>query len=167
MKVFEIPIYALKKQSLTKRYLNYANKWHSHNPSSSEEFANASIAIATYPQRLWDYNHIVGYITISVDAQDDCFNIFLPAEQRERYRWQSKRKIFLYNIQVPGTHFYVYDKMSNRDIQNRVKDMLYGIIKERIPRRYFTDTEAFDTLNEMVDYKSILERNHVHGPHEI
>lgn len=111
----------------------------------------------TYPFRLWDYNHVVGYIRISIDGHDIIFDVFLPMPHCDRYYWKSKRKIFLYDISANGTHFYVADRMDNKEIQVRTAEMLQAVIKTHIPKNYFVDTEAFDNLNERVDYKMFFE----------
>lgn len=114
--------------------------------------------LATYPYRLWDYNHIVGYIRISTEGRDIFFDIFLSESKCERYRWRSKRKILLYDTSANGTHFYVNDRMTNEDIQVRTAEMLQSVIKTLIPKRYFTDTEAFNNLNGQLSYLEIMEK---------
>ena len=114
--------------------------------------------LATYPYRLWDYNHIVGYIRISTEGRDIFFDVFLPESKCERYRWKSKRKRFLYNTSANGTHFYVNDRMTNEDIQVSTAEMFQSVIKNLIPKRYFTDTEAFNNLNGQLNYIEIMEK---------
>ena len=47
--------------------------------------------------------------------------------------------------------------MNNKEIQVRTAEMLQAVIKTHIPKNYFVDTEAFDNLNERVDYKMFFE----------
>lgn len=165
-KIFEIPVYAFSRRMLCKKEGLFRRElWKGHE-TCSKEHMDALVALVTYPFRLWDYNHIVGYIRISTDGCDILFDIFLPTPQRERYRWRSGRKVFLYDISANGTHFYVNGKMTNTDIQERVAEMLQAAIKTHVPQKYFADTEAFDNLNRQLDYRKIM-RGASNGQDEI
>ena len=164
-KLFEIPIYAINRKTLREKYSKYVCKIeaiYKHCDAATKQYY---IDAETYPQRTWDYNHIVGYIRILTKQQDVIFEIYLPY-QKERYSWKSKSKYFLYNIQANGTHFYVGEKRTNSDIQEQVTEMLNSIIKYRIPNRYFVDTEAFETLNGMIDYQRIIREDRENGENE-
>lgn len=157
VKLFEIPVYAMSRKNLSKRYCVFRKRLQDKQIPCSEEHMNGLVELMTYPYRLWDYNHIIGYIQISIDRRDVLFDIFLPMPNKERYRWRSERKIFLYNILANGTHFYVSDQMRNEDIQVRTAEMLREVIETHIPKRYCVDTEAFDHLNNKLDYISVIE----------
>jgi hypothetical protein len=157
IKLFEIPVYAMSREKLSRKCEQVCAKLRSEHVGCSEDHVNAIVALSVHPQRQWDYNHIVGYIKISANCQDIIFDVFLPTPQRERYLWQSGQKVFLYNISANGTHFYVSERMNNRAIQDRTAEMLCSVIKTHIPSRYYVDTEAFDHLNKHMDYRSIME----------
>lgn len=155
--IFHIPVYAISKNQLRQKYANVAAQIRTELSGKEKSLIQRIIALQTYPQRLWEYNHIVGYIKISVTSQDVVFNIFLPAPQKQRYRWLSSRKTFLYDISANGTHFYVNDKMQNKDIQTRTSQMLNDVIKVHIPKRHYVDKSVFDNINEYIDYRAIME----------
>lgn len=156
-KIFEIPIYALNKNKLKTRVKKAKQLLRdSMPPALSEEKRRICEELCTYPQRMWNYNHIVGYISVSVAHYDIIFDIYLPTPTIERYDWHSKVKKFVYNISANGTHFYVYDHMTTEDIRLQTTEMLDSIIKTHIPKRYFVDREAFDTINPYLDYRGIL-----------
>jgi len=161
MKLFELPIYAISKEALHKRYLEFDQQFRETSSSykSSEEVYKQCLGLATYPQRLWDYNHIVGYIRISLTQDDVLFDVFLPTPSIERYHWKSKEKHFMYNISANGTHFYTGGK-SNKEIRKMAENMLDGVIKDHIPPRYYVDRETFDNLNDQIDYKALMEDKH-------
>ena len=48
------------------------------------------------------------------------------------------------------------DSMTTEDIRSKTTEMLDNIIKIHIPKRYFVDREAFDTINSHLDYRGIL-----------
>lgn len=166
-KLFEIPIYAFNRKVLYKREEKVRQEvWNGHEGCPKENI-NAVAAAATYPACLWDYNHIVGFIRISVDTRDIMFDVFVPTPQRQRYLWWSKRKIFLYNSPVSGAHFHVNEKMTNESVQKRTAEMLQGVIKTHVRKRYFVDTEAFYNLNEQIDYLKITRREQPDAQTEI
>lgn len=157
-KIFEIPVYAMSKEKLHKKYLDFANSWNKMHSDVSESVNQHCVEIMTYPQRLWDYNHVVGVIQVSTKKHDIWFKIFLPAKTCKcRYRWRSKQKVLLYDILANGTHFYVNKSMANNQIRETVEDMLKSIVKTYIPTRYYVDLEVFQNLNSVIDYRTIME----------
>ena len=166
-KVFEIPVYAFGKEQLRDKVAKFSDSWKKKNPQIVPETTQRCIEIESYPQRLWEYNHIVGYIVISVEGYDIQFDVYLPTPHMDRYIWKSKQKHFLYNTHANGTHFYVDEKLSNTQIQQKTQEMLGGVIKGHIPKRFVVDREAFDRVNGMVDYRSILQEKITNGQTEI
>lgn len=156
-KLFEIPVYAVNRKSLKVRTQELCKKIKNEHSNNSETHICDLADLMTYPYRLWDYNHIVGYIKISTNGRNILFDIFLPTPHKDRYHWRSGQKIFLYDISANGTHFYVNERMSNEDIQARTAEMLQSVIKTHIPKRYCADTEAFDFLNNKLDYIRVME----------
>ena len=156
-KLFEIPVYAFNRETLYKKQESFRQEFRKrYEEHYSKENMGVVETLTTYPFRLWDYNHIVGYIRISVDRRDILFNVFLSTPQQKRYLWRSKRKVLLYDIGANGTHFYINEKMTNDDIRVQTAKMLQYVIKAHIPRRYFADTEVFDNLNGQLNYLEIV-----------
>ena len=154
--IHEIPIYAMNKEELHRKYAKLVSTYRTEYSHSDKDTVNALIALASYPQRLWEYNHLVGFIRISVTSQDVLFDVFLPMPSRKRYIWTSGRKIFLFNVSANGTHFYVNETMPNCSIQTQVAEMLSGVIKEHVPARYYVDTATFENTNPVLDYRKIM-----------
>ncbi|HCA30638.1 MAG TPA: hypothetical protein DEP23_14345 [Ruminococcaceae bacterium] len=161
MKLFELPIYAISSDTLKQKYQEFKRKFQKtySTHKSVDDVYKKCLDIETYPQRLWDYNHIVGYIRISLTQNDVLFDIFLPTPKIERYLWRSHKKHFLYNIYANGTHFYI-GCMNNEEIRTMAENMLDGVIKDHIPPRYYVDRESFDYLNNQIDYRTLLEVKH-------
>ncbi|MBR2869688.1 MAG: hypothetical protein IKB88_11590 [Clostridia bacterium] len=157
VKLFEIPIYALSKGSLSKRYNRTVEKIKNKYPEADQESLSKTVEFLTYPQRLWEHNHVVGYIDIISEKQDIVFEIYLPYPKVERYHWNSKNRIFLYNVMANGTRFYVDKNISNSEIQTKIFEMLDWIIKDLIPKRYYVDRATFDAVNMHVDYLGIIK----------
>lgn len=160
MKLFEIPVYALDKDELLRKYKKQPSYETKKNKPISEmtnfDFYLDKMAL---PYRRWDYNHIVGYISIFTDCRDVCLKVYLPVGDKKRYVIDSTKKTFLYDIEANGTHFYVDEKMTNSDIRESLLNELLAIQETHIPGRYYIDREAFDALSPFVDYKSIFDKH--------
>mgnify|MGYP003450848506 FL=1 len=156
-KIIEIPIYALDKSTLRVRYEKYAETLRRDVfPDIKEETFQRCLEGETYPKRVWEYNHIVGYIVVGYEFGDISFEIFLPTPQKQRYIWRTSKKTFLYDVHSNGTHFRVNKSMCSEDIQYEIADMLDSIIKEQVPKKYYVDREAFDNINSKIDYLKII-----------
>lgn len=156
-KFIEIPIYALDKNTLRVRYEKYVETLRCDIfPDIEEETFQRCLEIETYPKRIWEYNHIVGYIVIGYEFDDILFKVYLPTPQKQRYMWRTSIKTFLYDIHSNGTHFRVNESMSSQDIQCEIADMLNSIIKEQVPKKYYVDRQAFDNINSKIDYLKVI-----------
>ena len=158
IKLHEIPVYALSKKELSRRFRYHKEKLKSILPNDNEEEFRWIIEGETFPQCVWVHNHVVGYIDILFSGQDVVFEVYLPYPEINRYSWLGRRKVVLRNVMTNGTHFYVDSKMDNADIQDRMVDMLDWIIKEHIPSRFYVDRNTFDTIRNSIDYLEIMNK---------
>ena len=160
-KIFEIPIYAFKRNVLQQRYKRFEQNFRNmfSDLGSSEEAIRMCIDIESFPKRVWDYNHIIGFIVIGLEHGDIGFKIYLPWKQKSRYMWKSLKKVFLYDIYANETFFRVEDKQSNEEIQEQVEESLVSIINHHIPDRYYVDTETFYRMNKAIDYKKVIDES--------
>ena len=110
----------------------------------------------TYPMRIWDYNHIIGFMNINIDGQDVMLDVYLPETQLERYHWDSKVKHFVVNQMSPNNHVYIGNKSSD-EIRKEITGYLDSFCERMSKRGYFVDTDAFHRLNKYVDYRAIYE----------
>ena len=162
MKLFEIPIYALSRDSLMKRYSNRRKKLIDklnliRTQNGDQNTINHIIELETWPQRLWDYNHIVGYIVIRVDSTDISFEQYTSVESIKRYHWNSKKaKVFLKKNMINGYHFY-FRNYNGGEIRSKIHQMLDDIINRMVDKRFFVDREAFDQADQFIDYSKLLK----------
>lgn len=120
------------------------------------DIATHAIDTETFPMRSWDYNHIIGYIRITASKRDILFDVFLPVPYPKHYVWTTTRKYSVQNIGANGTHIYWRNLKNNAQIREAVDKMVTQITTEHIPSRFHIDREAFDAINEHLDYLSIL-----------
>lgn len=163
--IFEIPIYGIAPDVLRNRYFEKKKSIvvECRKRNVSKNMESVIIERKTHPYRLWSYNHIVGYIRVSIAGKSMNFNVYLPVEQRQRYRWISSRKIFLYDIHTNGTHFYLGNVKTNENVQRKLAEMLFEIVNKYIPKRYYVDTSAFDSTYRHMDYLSIIQEENSNG----
>lgn len=163
MKLFEIPVYALSKDALIKRYEKRKNELIKEldlerTQKGDERKINQIIDLGTYPQRLWEYNHVVGYIIIGFDERDIYFQQYVPAKPIERYRWtNTKNKTFLMDNRLTGCHFYYRNCKTDKDIRSKLHDMLEDIV-QHVDKRFYVDMEAFQQADRLIDYSRLLEK---------
>ena len=156
MKLFEIPIYALTKEKLHERVEKHIVKLKNEHPDAPEETIKHVIELTTFPQRLWDYNHIVGYIVISKEDNDIVFDEYLPVETVQKYYWTSKQKRFIQNTGLVGTHFRISNMKTSEEIRNQIHEFLDERIK-KLKKGYYVDREAFDAADALLDYSKLLK----------
>ena len=155
-KLFEIPIYALKKNQLVERVdKRITDLRDTQIPKSiSEETYKLVIDSATFPQRAYEYNHVVGYIRVEYSYPDINIDLFLPFN-RKRYIWYSSRKIWLHNVKLNGFHYYCPGK-TTQEISEWLEVAVSDIIQNNIPKQYYADREVFDFINKGINYKVLL-----------
>ena len=156
-KLFDIPIYALSPDELSRRVKQKVDKLKECAAGTDLQTMDLIIDAETFPKRCWDYNHVVGYIRISASQQDIVFDLFLPRPVVERYIWNSPRKTFLYDVNPNGTHFYTGNMKTNEEIRKAVGEMLTWMVKDFLPKRYLVDRSGFDNLNRHLDYQGIMK----------
>lgn len=153
--LFEIPIYSMPEKEFKKRW----DKWKSEVYNSfvshghSDESARMGLHAIIYPEDVWKYNQIVGYIVISVSKNDVWFDIYMSLY--ERYRAISRTKHFIQNTHVNGLHFHVTNE-NDVEIHGKIKKWLSIIEKDNIRKTMFVDYSVFDNTFEAVDIRKIM-----------
>lgn len=150
MKLFEIPVYALSKKRLSDRIEYRVKKLKEWSSSTSEEHLRKLIALDTYPQCLWDYNHIIGVMVVNVDG-DDVELQWYAHVPKTRYYWHSYKKEFLQNTNMTGYHFR-YLGLTNSTIKESLYRLVHGFAKELSRERYYVDLEVFNNVVHCLDF---------------
>lgn len=159
MKLFEIPVYALTKEKLSVRVEEERQRIKNsfrENSAATEEFKQFCMGQFVYPECLWEYNHIVGYIVIRKEKRDMILEWYAELPRTTRYRWKSSKKKFLQNMQLNGYHFYIGNIKTGEELSDRLHDLVYGFSEELKKKRYYADLDAFDNLTPFVDYSKLL-----------
>lgn len=156
-KILDIPVYGVCPSKLDSRVKSYISELQKEFKDRDTELVTTAIDIETFPKRNFEYNHIGGYIRVSVSKTDMWFDIFLPVPIPKRYVWQTTKKVFVQDINANGTHFYLGNINTNEEICHKATIMLNQVILDHIPSRFFVDTEPFYTINHNLDYLKIIK----------
>ena len=147
LKIAEIPVYGITKSKHFQKTTNLDNRY-----GELTDDAKAMIN-EIEPFRSYEYNHIVGVISIELSSHDVWFRIF-KMKRKSRYIWASKRKTFLYDIQSNDTHLHI-SKLDNVEIRTRIKEYV-GFISKTHFKTYFVDTEAFFNILDGIDFEFLF-----------
>lgn len=160
MKLFEIPIYAISPQELEKKVVEKKKRIMEDNSKYNfdEKNINTVIERTTFPQRIWLYNHIIGYITIVKKDHDIVFKIFVPSKEIKHYRWESKKKKFVIDRLSTGLHFRIDTDATASYIQDHILFFLNEVSQPFLEKGYYIDRETFDSIDRLIDYSRLQER---------
>lgn len=115
-KLFDIPIYSTSK-------LTFMKKWNEKKQRHTEwlcesnykyEDAKRTVAEMYLPYSIWDYNQIVGYISLAIDRKDIVFDLYLS--KNTKFPFDSQKRTFIRYMPTVGLHFYAGD-MSDQAIK--------------------------------------------------
>lgn len=153
--LFEIPVYPWSEKGFEKKWEKKNTKLveqmaqHGYSNKDAEEI---SLRLS-FPNRLWRYNQIVGYITVSVTKQDVLFGIYCTMDKR--FYIDTKTKHFIQNWNVLGTHFPI-DAKTNAEIKIEIRKWLKEIQNEHL-KRFYVDYSVFNTVFEHIDIRAIVD----------
>ena len=153
--LFEIPVYPWSKEEFDKKWKIKNSKLveemtqHGHSNEDAEKISSQ----LSFPNRLWRYNQIVGYITITVTKQDVFFDLYCTMDKR--FYFDTKTKHFIQNMGMLGTHFPI-DAKTNAEIKIEIQKWLKIIQNERL-KRFYVDYSVFDTVFEHTDIRAIVD----------
>ncbi|MBR2278614.1 MAG: hypothetical protein IJ872_05285 [Eubacterium sp.] len=157
MKLFEIPVYAITKEELIKKVETEHRKIIGNiNPKNDKKFVESALALATFPQSLWEYNHIIGYVVVLLVKNDIVLEWYAPVPSIKRYYWKSKKKHFVQNTHMNGYHIYVGNIKTGLNLKEQINEYLVKLSGCFIDRGYYIDLEAYNNLKELIDYDKLL-----------
>lgn len=163
MKLLELPIYALSKEELQKRVEKKKQSIINKFPNADEEIkeeVSGLIDKHLFPSRVWDYNHIIGYLVLCLKGSDFQFNLYLPPNVVDgktfRYYWNSKKRIFVVNAGNPCYHFCVFH-MDGDELRKSICDYMIDIEKEFKKQKWYIDIEMFYNVISYIDFDKLCQ----------
>lgn len=154
--LFEIPIYAMSENEFNARCSKKREKLYTDfiKHGHTDESAKRGVSDCFYPNYLWKYNLIIGYIKVSVSAIDVIFEIFCSLDKM--FRIDSKKKHFIENWHCNGTHFYAIDK-SETIVKQEIRTWLKDIEEEYLQGRFYIDYSTFNNIFDFIEIKEIMK----------
>lgn len=153
IKLFEIPIYAMKKEEFCKKWDKEIKKYNIH---SEEEYKD--IKNLFFPMTVWEYNQIIGYIVIQIIKREYGTDIEFEWYQsdKEKFIFKSKRKNFIYNSTLLGFHFFIEENDNNNRIKFKIKEMLCELLKDEQFKNRYIDLSIFEIQLKYLDIMKII-----------
>lgn len=154
--LFEIPIYSMSEGKFNVRWRKKRKQLFDKFMSSghTKESALQGVDHCYYPQWLWRYNQIIGYIKVSVTRLDVLLDLYCI--MCDRLYVDSSKKQYIVDWYPNGTHFNVVGK-TNDEIKQGIRCLLQSIEKDHLNGRYYIDYTTFNNIFENVDIKTIIE----------
>ncbi len=158
MKLFEIPVYALSKSVLEKRVQQKTDeiKNTKFSQQTPEDHLNQLLDRVMFPQRLWEYNHIIGYIVITKRGQDINLDWYTVFPSLQRYHWDSRQKHYMQNMHVNGQHFFIGNLESGEQLKGKMYELVVNFAKT-LKKNYYVDMEAFNNISSILNYDELLK----------
>ena len=158
MKLFEIPVYALSKNALNERVIKHQHnlKVYCAKQGVPESDIKRVVDLNTFPMRLWEYNHIMGYIVLYSTRNDIKLDwyVCLP---KKKYYWYSKVKRFYQNAHLVGYHFNLEKVDSGKELQKKISNLLFEFISHIDNKDYYVYLTVFNNINFFLDYDRLLD----------
>lgn len=115
---------------------------------NSEKRAEEIIYRYYYPQYLWKYNQIVGFVEIAIGPRDVSFNVQKTLDKRLFII--SKTKHFIEDLRTGGKHFPI-GKMSNEEILTEIEEYL-DILQNDLSGKMCLCLDNFNTVKKYIDF---------------
>lgn len=154
--LFEIPIYAMSEELFNKRWKEKKEKLYEEFISSglTKEEAEQGVSSCYYPKWLWQYNQIIGFIKISVNATDVIFDVFCSMDKK--YYIDSRQKHFIEDLRCNGTHFYAIGK-AEKTIKKEIREWLKIIETEHLKKQFYVDYSTFNNIFDFVRVSAVMK----------
>lgn len=155
IKLFEIPIYSMKKEIYEKRCYNYIKRYANQTtPSNNESFYNY-LKSTTLIHRPWLYNQIVGYIVISFYQNSIWFDEYSTLDKRIHAIGNTKH--YIEDMMLNGYHFYVSNNMTDAKIKQDIIEWITSIEKDILKKPWTLEKELFINQLNYIDIRKMID----------
>lgn len=154
--IFEIPIYSMSENEFNRRWdkkKKFLAEYFMEYGENSEERANEIMHTCYYPQYVWKYNQIIGFVEIAVAPRDISFNIYKTLDKKMVA--VSKTKHFIQNLHIISKHFPI-EKKSNEEIVREIDGWLDSIARE-LPKTMCLFLDTYNIVKDHLDFRGIRD----------
>jgi len=154
--LFEIPIYSMTEEVFRKKWEQKIMQYLPQRDATDFKKINGFIHELYRKKMLWQYNQIVGYITVNASKNNDItFSIYRPPLGR-KIRYDSPNKYLMEDWMCLGYHFYAED-YSDEDLIAEIKSWVSDMINEYAKKPLYADTSLFDATIDCINIKKLIE----------
>lgn len=151
--IFELPIYSMPEAEFNRRWNKFKEDC-TRNLRDEDKKQNLEAFHQIYfPEYVWRYNQIVGFVEITVSKHDVYFHIHQSMDKR--YVARSRTKHFICDLHNVGFHFPVINK-DNLQIHKEIDEWLTSIQKD-LPGNLQINRYVYNNVFEYLDIVQIIE----------
>lgn len=104
-----------------------------------------------YPQNVWKYNQIVGFVEIAISPRDVIFHVQKTMDSR--IHALGKTKHYIQDMGTIGMHFQIKN-MSNLELVTEM-DAYLRSIQNGLPKWFCLYLDIFNVVKYHIDYRAI------------
>jgi hypothetical protein len=157
IKIAEIPIYGTDYETFHQKWERNIQKTVDEWIATGWERSSADIACRrhAFPQTVWQYAQVVGFLTISVSHTDVSFEVYAPVN--ERYRYNRKSRLDIQCWHTNGLHFPLSFPIVNKALRDEIYTWI-NVIKKDFLSQYYLDLSVFDAISNHLDYQALVNQ---------
>ena len=148
-KIIEIPIYSMKENIFDNKWNYFFEKNFIGNPNYQD------IKNSYYPQYVWKYNQIIGYLEITYFNNTIWFDEYCVMD--EKIYAKSNKKHFIVNMELNGYHFFIDKNMDNPKIIKEILFYINSFEKDIMNQKYYLDKEEYINILKYLNIKKLIE----------
>lgn len=154
--IYTIPIYSMPKKEFKRRWDKWKNDWRErsqqmeHSEEETEEIIN-SIMNMRYPQNVWEYNQIVGFVEIAISRRDVSLNVQKTLDTR--IRAVGKVKHYIQDMMTNDMHFPI-GNMINSEIVMEIDEYLDSI-EQGLTKPFCLYRDTYNNVKNYIDFNEI------------
>lgn len=154
--IFEIPIYSMREDKFHKKWKDYKDNSIKHFLELNDELGDYELWFDkfNFPQSVWKYNQIIGYIQISIKEKDVIFDLWLCRDKR--YVYKTNKKNFIEYMPTNGLHFFT-NNISDKQIKMEIDKFLKIIERDFIKKNMYLDKTIYNNLINNINIKNMIE----------
>lgn len=163
--LFEIPVYSMTEQAFLDKWKRKHDRAAARQPDSAP--VDKDKLYARQKQMVWQYNQIVGYVTVRVWEDEISCNVYMRTRsefvQEERNpHYDSGRKAYMEDLRRLGFAFEIGD-YQGEELKSEIKAQVEAIIREHVKKPQYADTELFEATLDAVDIMKLIETRKQQG----
>ena len=155
VKLFEIPIYSMKKEIYEKRCYNYIERYANQTTPSNYEYFYSYLKSTILIHRPWVYNQIIGYIVISFYQNSIWFDEYATLDKK--IHATGNKKHYIQDMMLNGYHFYVPRNMPDVEIKQSIIDWITSIEKDILEKPWSLEKELFMNQLNYIDIRKMID----------